>query len=147
MSNNRQFLREMLSKTDEQLHQMIHEVNEQKDDLNKSDLKEISDTLEKAHWLIHELDHNVAEKERSTKLPSRFQIGDEVAIRQTSFFAALARVIKVHFSESKVLYDLEVCLNFDPTPRKEETGEIKMISTRIYNVDSALVNLYELAKE
>lgn len=62
-------------------------------------------------------------KEIHTKLPSRFQIGEKVEL---AFYGngevKNCEVIKVHFTESKVLYDVQV-------------AEL----TRLYNVDSCYV--------
>ena len=70
-------------------------------------------------------------KDFGIKLPSRFQIGDEVLFyyiaegRAETFPAIGAFILAIHFYEGKVKYDLELKL-----------GEYK---SRIYNVDSALV--------
>lgn len=72
------------------------------------------------------------------KLPSQFQIGDYVYLNLSSTFKQAkdikkaedftAKVIAVHFTISKVRYDLE--LKF--AGEEEE-------STRIYNIDSCFV--------
>jgi len=61
-------------------------------------------------------------------LPSRFQIGDSVAIKFKELSIPRAAVTKVHFNNNKVLYDLQVWFGGG-------TGA----STRIHNVDSAIV--------
>lgn len=57
------------------------------------------------------------------KLPSRFQLGDRVDIEFYGRGSVTnCEVIKVHFTESKVMYDLAIG------------------SERLYNIDSRLVN-------
>jgi hypothetical protein len=72
-------------------------------------------------------------------LPSRYQIGDKV---KCNWFNNLvineAEVIKVHFTESKVLYDLEVIIHFI-----NEEDERDVTFTRLYNVDSGLLSPFE----
>jgi hypothetical protein len=69
-------------------------------------------------------------------LPSRFQIGDKVSIRLLPMFIVdSAEVIKVHFTKSKVLYDLELEFDYPTPPDNGEKGY-----TRIYNIDSALLS-------
>jgi hypothetical protein len=71
----------------------------------------------------------------SRKLPSRFQIGDKVSVRLRPMLVIdTAEVIKVHFTENKVFYDLEVEFDYPTPPDDGEKGY-----TRIYNIDSALV--------
>lgn len=70
-------------------------------------------------------------KEFGRMLPSRFQLGDVVSVRFKDFTISKAYVIKVHFTESKVLYDLNVCILGD--------GGDTLTTTRIYNVDSAII--------
>lgn len=66
------------------------------------------------------------------KLPSRYQIGDKVSIKISSMFVVeSAEIIKIHFSESKVTYDLLVRLDIFK-------DEAESSFTRIYNVDSAM---------
>jgi len=72
-------------------------------------------------------------------LPSAHQIGEKVVLS----FGATGQltdceVIKVHFSESKVLYDVEVSGNYDSSYDIEATGDKKW-HTRLYNVDSCFV--------
>lgn len=68
------------------------------------------------------------------KLPSRFQIGDTVAIKLGGFTVDKAEIIKVHFTNSKVFYDLGVEFDSPTTPEGGGNG-----FTRLYNIDSALV--------
>lgn len=67
-------------------------------------------------------------------LPSRFQVGDHV---RCNWFGELiiknAEVLKVHFSEMKVMYDLSVKIAF------ENEGKPDVTYTRLYNVDSGLL--------
>lgn len=66
------------------------------------------------------------------KLPSRFQNGDKVKLCFSNAGELTnAEVIKVHFSESKVLYDVELAIAII------ETDEL--YHTRLYNVDSVFV--------
>lgn len=65
------------------------------------------------------------------RLPSRFQIDDKVELNfNDAGQINNCEIIKVHFSESKVLYDVEIAFHVE----KEE------FSTRLYNVDSCFVN-------
>lgn len=65
------------------------------------------------------------------KLPSSKQIGDAVIVDfGIGMRSENASVIKVHFTESKVMYDLEI--NF--------TELNNDYSTRLYNVDSVFVH-------
>lgn len=71
------------------------------------------------------------------KLPSRFQINEEVVIDfGEAGMIHNAAIIKVHFTESKVLYDVEVIYDIKDTD-EEDTFIGK--STRVYNVDSVFV--------
>lgn len=63
---------------------------------------------------------------RKNKLPSKFQIKDLVSIEMGLILIPNCRILKVHFSEKKVLYDVEIMY---------ETGQV----TRMYNVDSVFV--------
>lgn len=68
----------------------------------------------------------------SNKLPSRFQIGDRVQINfGKGGLLSPCNIIKVHFTESKVLYDVDVLILAD--------DEKSQSSTRIYNIDSCFV--------
>ncbi len=69
-------------------------------------------------------------------LPSRFQIGDKVSIRfRPDLVVNEAEILNVKFTESKVLYDIEVFINFDGT----ENHPAGYTTTRFYNVDSTIV--------
>lgn len=81
-------------------------------------------------------------------LPSKHQIGDKVTFRLNRECSCEARVVNVHFSQSKVRYDLSIDIDFgelDPEDKISDwTGYnvpigSKVGSTRIYNVDSLLV--------
>ena len=74
---------------------------------------------------------NAPTEDWKMKLPSRFQLGDLVSVNFGYFTISKAYVIKIHFSEGKVLYDLNVCL-------LDDNGDT-LTTTRIYNVDSAIV--------
>lgn len=67
------------------------------------------------------------------KLPSRHQINSPVIL---DFYAAGeltgVKVIKVHFAESKVLYDVEITQPYKDNPDRKW-------STRLYNIDSEFV--------
>lgn len=63
---------------------------------------------------------------KKIKLPSQHQINDKVVLNfEEAGIVNNASVIKVHFSDRKVLYDVEI-----------KTGDG---ATRIYNVDSCYV--------
>jgi hypothetical protein len=66
------------------------------------------------------------------KLPSRFKHGDIVSVNVKGFMIDKAEVLKVHFTESKVFYDLGI--EFDYSEPNLPKGY-----TRIYNVDSAFL--------
>lgn len=61
-------------------------------------------------------------------LPSKYQIGDIVSVNfyRDDILITKCKIIKVHFTKGKILYDLEVPIN--------EYG-----STRLYNIDSVFV--------
>jgi len=66
------------------------------------------------------------------RLPSHFQIDDPVRLAFGDAGGVInCRVIKVHFSDSKVFYDVDVEMHF--------AGEEEKFYTRLYNVDSAFV--------
>lgn len=69
-------------------------------------------------------------------LPSRFQIGDNVRLN-FSFSGGVGNceVIKVHFTESKVLYDILVKI----TEYDVDIADEKETYIRLYNIDSAFV--------
>lgn len=67
----------------------------------------------------------------NSSLPSRFQINDLVCVKFKDFTITKAKVIKVHFTESKVLYDLQIIFSDESST-----------STRIYNVDSFIMEEY-----
>lgn len=70
-------------------------------------------------------------EQSKNKLPSQFQIGDYVSINVgEDFIVRVAQVLNVHFSESKVKYDLSIHMTVDK----------KFYQTRIYNVDSSMLN-------
>lgn len=66
-------------------------------------------------------------------LPSQFQVNDRVKL---DFFkegtVTGCKIIKIHFSESKVLYDVEISSTYKNKPDEKW-------STRLYNVDSNFV--------
>jgi hypothetical protein len=71
----------------------------------------------------------------SPKLPSHHQLGDYVHLvvsKEPNSVLWSGKVIKVHFSPSKVMYDLEFTVSIDNENKKRYT-------TRIHNVDGALV--------
>ena len=71
----------------------------------------------------------------SGKLSSGHQLGDSVHLAFGSEGTLThCKVIKVHFTESKVLYDIEVSGSYD-----EDNGQGCSWSTRLYNVDSCFV--------
>lgn len=65
------------------------------------------------------------------KLPSRFFFGDPVIVHfRKSGIIQNCTVIKIHFTESKVSYDLEV---------KWEGDDGNTYTDRLYNIDSTVV--------
>jgi hypothetical protein len=76
------------------------------------------------------------QKDNGNTLPSRFQLDDKVSVRfRPDFVINEARVIKVHFTESKVLYDLEVKISFEGN----SDHPAGFTTTRVYNIDSSVV--------
>ncbi len=77
------------------------------------------------------------------KLPSRFQLGSLVFFdAEVSGQVNNCRIIKVHFTESKVLYDLEVAIVDETAPVLKNKRKPKpkiSYTTRLYNIDSAFV--------
>lgn len=66
------------------------------------------------------------------KLPSKYQVNDHV--RLDFFDAGFVKnctIIKVHFTESKVLYDVDVTIGTDVNGKPNKT--------RLYNIDSCFV--------
>lgn len=78
-------------------------------------------------------------------LPSRFQINDSVKLNfGDSGTVTNCKIIKVHFTESKVLYDVEVKGNFNHLLDTVDHEDLKINNTwytRLYNVDSCFVDL------
>jgi hypothetical protein len=73
-------------------------------------------------------------KKQKTQLPSNHQLGQLVSVNlYDAGFIREAKVIKVHFTEAKILYDLEICTGKSPV------GEEHNIYTRLYNIDSVYV--------
>lgn len=68
------------------------------------------------------------------QLPSQFQLGDYVILNfMTAGSLSGGHIVKVHFTEKKVLYDVELEMF-----NMESEGEICW--TRLYNIDSVFVN-------
>ncbi len=81
---------------------------------------------------------NLNSLQHTMKLPSAHQIGHKVWLRFGDEATLKdCEVIKVHFSESKVLYDVEVSGMYDKAYQKK--GEPQKWATRLYNVDSCFV--------
>lgn len=78
--------------------------------------------------------------DEKVKLPSRFQVGDHIGVilnDQTKFGGY---VTTVHFTESKVKYDIAVVVNsYSNPPDVNDTVEEILLKTRLYNIDSAFV--------
>lgn len=75
-------------------------------------------------------------------LPSRFQHGDPVIVYfGTAGIIKNCTVIKIHFAEDKVFYDVEVKWKHLETADNYSKGvDIKRVLTdRLYNLDSAVV--------
>lgn len=85
---------------------------------------EIKVTAQDVKWEEQDL------RMKAGNLPSRFQISDQVTI---NFYDAgkvvNCEIIKVHFTDRKVLYDVEVMMN----------GDDAEVTTRLYNIDSCFV--------
>lgn len=74
-------------------------------------------------------------------LPSQHQIEDEVVLNFGSSGSVInCEVIKVHFSASKVLYDIEV----RGTHQQTKDHPAGTWTTRLYNVDSVFVTKPQL---
>lgn len=68
----------------------------------------------------------------SNVLPSQYQIGDSVSLEfYQSGLIRNAEIFKVHFTDSKVLYDVFIPLSTDING--------KVDYTRLYNIDSVCV--------
>lgn len=70
--------------------------------------------------------------QKETTLPSKYQINDNV--RLDFFDAGFVKnctVIKVHFTDSKVLYDVDVTIGTDVNGKPNKT--------RLYNIDSCFL--------
>lgn len=73
-----------------------------------------------------------------TYYPSRYKHGDKVILNFfTSGTISNCKIIKVHFTESKVLYDVEVEMII-----KNDIEGDKPYHTRLYNIDSLFVSDY-----
>lgn len=74
------------------------------------------------------------EVDESNILPSRFQIGDEVLVNMfEAGYIKNCKVIKIHFTKSKVSYDLEI--------------DTENLFTRLYNIDSVFIDSLMLNNE
>jgi hypothetical protein len=74
-----------------------------------------------------------------TEYPSRYEIGEKVKLflmpeGEESFPGINARIIAVHFTTGKVKYDVEIKFHGEHT-------------TRLYNIDSILVQDFDYGKE
>lgn len=77
-----------------------------------------------------------------SKLPSRFNFGDPVIVYfGTAGIIRNCTVIKIHFTESKVSYDVEVKWRHLESADKISAGVDKEreLTDRLYNLDSAVV--------
>lgn len=76
------------------------------------------------------------------KLPSRFQIGERVSInfQKLGFYIAEAVIVRIHFTQNKVSYDLDI--QFFNSGNKNIGA-----CTRIYNVDSLIVSPFCTGKK
>lgn len=67
------------------------------------------------------------------QLPSQFKHGDKVFIQIGNCGKiGNGKIIKVHFSDRKVLYDVEICYKYN------DSDEIKGL-TRLYNIKSDFI--------
>jgi len=84
------------------------------------------------------------EKER--RLPSRFDFGDKVQVHfNDAGTIKNCEVIKIHFTESKVFYDVSVKSHYAKPSEGEAPSEFwdddeHAYYTRLYNIDSAIVS-------
>lgn len=69
-----------------------------------------------------------------SRLPSAHQIGAKVELRFGETIVKGCRIIKVHFTESKVLYDVDVTV-----VTEYSKGDSLSYSTRLYNIESDFV--------
>jgi len=67
-------------------------------------------------------------------LPAAHQVGDEVILKFGDQQITDCKVIKVHFSECCVSYDVEISKPYDPA-----YGDIGNWFTRVHNVESSFV--------
>lgn len=109
-----------------------------------SDCNKISPLLQPLERLS-KTNEFVAELERELyELPSRFKPTDAVEIRLGNCGVIKnCGIIKVHFTESKVMYDVEVYGHFEKENGIYYTDEENSWHTRIYNIDSAFVSAAE----
>lgn len=100
------------------------------DGKNKQIYQREVDNADLSNWKYANLD-------LLSELPSQLQIGDDVCLNfEKSGKVNNAKIIKVHFTDRKVLYDVEIECEY------EETDINNMgikATTRLYNVDSCFV--------
>jgi hypothetical protein len=89
---------------------------------------------------VEKIDQNpfgLSQGETAPKLPSRYQLGDDVVLDfNDAGRVKNGKVIKVHFTESKVLYDVEILSHYQTL--SGQYGE-EVYRSRLYNVDSCNV--------
>jgi hypothetical protein len=123
----------------EAIHNLIHEAAH----------KLATGNIEGAKTLlsaIDELTHDaIGEKKDSLRLPSQWAFGDRVKlVFNESGVINNAEIVKIHFTASKVFYDVDVIFHYaKPTeegqPTEYHNSEEYEGHTRLYNVDSAFV--------
>lgn len=74
----------------------------------------------------------VSKLKGTNTLPSTHQVNDKVELSLLTDNIKSCKIIKVHFTESKVQYDIELYI-------ESEDGKLGY-STRVYNIDSCFVN-------
>lgn len=78
------------------------------------------------------------EGEIRPSLPSRFQIGDYVSLSfNNSGKVENCKVLKVHFSERREFYDVEVTCKYAEYPLSEFNGDEYKV--RLHNIESAVL--------
>lgn len=103
---------------------------------------EVLDDME-LNSIIIDLFNNIS-LSRKFILPSKFNIGDKVKIVfGDDGTIKNCKIIKIHFSHSKVLYDVEVIIHNEMVGSDFSSNEEKYIKedllTRLYNIDSVFI--------
>jgi hypothetical protein len=84
----------------------------------------------KLNTYIMEYEKGIESVREPLKLPSKFQVKEICSLLYGAIYIPNCRILKVHFSEDKVMYDVEIMY-------KVEDGKNQV--SRVYNIDSAHV--------